>query len=409
VGNAALSLSGTGLGISITGSGASDFSQTNACGTSIAAGGSCEVYITFKPLSAGSLTATVVVGDSAFGSPQKVTLSGTGTGPVVSLSKTSLTFASTAIGSASASQAVTVKNTGNAALSLSGTGLGISLTGTDASSWAQTNTCGTSLAAGGSCTVTVTFKPLTSGSLPATLNLADSAYLSPQKVSLSGTGTGPVVTLSHTSLTFPSTVTGTSAPRGGFGLGNAGNAALTLSGTGLGITITGTDASSFSQTNACGTSVAAGSTCEVYVTFKPLVAGTLTATVNIADNAHSSPQKVTLTGTATSPAVTLTPTSLSFPTTVEDTTSPGKAIVLKNSGTVELLLSGSGYGIKVAGADPTSFSETNNCGASLAAGASCNITVTFKPESKAALSASLSIADNAGASPQTVSLTGTGN
>jgi hypothetical protein len=296
-GTAALTLNGTGLGISIAGTNATSFSETNTCGTSVAVGASCAIAVSFKPLASGSLTAGVTLADNAVGTPQKVTLTGTGTGAVVSLSATSLTFASTAVGTTAATQAVTVKNSGNAALSLSGTGLGITVTGTNATSFTQTNTCGTSVAAAGSCVVTVTFKPTTSGTLSAAVNLADSAYGSPQKVTLTGTGTGAVVSLSATSLTFASTAVGTTAATQAVTVKNTGNAALSLSGTGLGITVTGTNATSFSETNTCGTSLAAAASCVITVTFKPTVAGALTGAVNIADSAFGSPQKITLTGT----------------------------------------------------------------------------------------------------------------
>jgi hypothetical protein len=187
-GNAVLTLSGTGLGITITGANASFFSQTSTCGTSLAAGASCEVYVTFKPLAAGTLTATVNIADSAYGSPQKVSLSGTGTGPSVTLSHTALTFPSTTVGTAAAVEGVTLYNVGNAALSLSGTGDGVTITGANSSSYSQTSNCGASVAAGGSCLIRVTFKPTAKGALAASLNIADSAYGSPQKVALTGTG-----------------------------------------------------------------------------------------------------------------------------------------------------------------------------------------------------------------------------
>jgi hypothetical protein len=144
--------------------------------------------VTFKPAAAGALTAAVSIADNATGSPQKVTMTGMGTAPVVTLSATALTFASTAVGTAAAAQAVTVKNSGTAALSLSGTGLGITVTGTNATSFTQANTCGTSLAVGASCAITVTFKPAAAGALTAAVSIADNAPGSPQKIALTGTG-----------------------------------------------------------------------------------------------------------------------------------------------------------------------------------------------------------------------------
>jgi hypothetical protein len=83
---------------------------------------------------------------------------------------------------------VTLTNNQNVPLSLSGGGLGISVTGTNASSFVLANTCGTSVASGGSCTITVTFEPAKKGALTATVNTADNASGSPQKIALTVTG-----------------------------------------------------------------------------------------------------------------------------------------------------------------------------------------------------------------------------
>jgi hypothetical protein len=238
----------------------------------------------------------VSIADNGSGSPQTVALSGTETAPVVSLSSASLTFASTLVGTTT-TQAITLKNTGKGALSLSGTGLGISITGANASSYSQTNTCGTSVTASASCAITVIFKPVASGTLKATVSIADNGSGSPQTVALSGTGTAPVVSLSSASLTFASTPVGTTTTQA-ITLKNTGNGALSLSGTGLGISISGANASSYSQTNTCGTSVAASASCAITVTFKPAASGTLNATVSIADYGSGSPQTVALSGTA---------------------------------------------------------------------------------------------------------------
>ena len=106
--------------------------------------------------------------------------------PSVTFSSTSLTFSSQQVGSSSSSQSVTLTNSGNATLMISG----VSTTGTDASDFAQTNTCGSSVNAGANCTIAVTFKPTASGSRTASVSVADNATGSPQTVSLSGTGSG---------------------------------------------------------------------------------------------------------------------------------------------------------------------------------------------------------------------------
>jgi photosystem II stability/assembly factor-like uncharacterized protein len=163
-----------------------NFAETNNCGTLLASGATCTVSVTFSPVSVASLTGTLTVMSSS--GNLSVSLSGTGLGvPLVTLSGSSLTFASQPAGIASAAENVTVTNGGSAAL----TGVAITLTGTNGSDFAQTNTCGTSLAVGANCSVAVVFTPGATGSRSATLSIADNATNSPQTIALTGTGSAP--------------------------------------------------------------------------------------------------------------------------------------------------------------------------------------------------------------------------
>src|SRR5205823_1547858 len=123
--------------------------------------------------------------DSATGSPQKVSLSGSsGTGtPAASLSPTSLSFGNQTVGT-SAAKSITLSNTGTGSLSISG----YTITGTNSGDFTQTHTCGASLAAGTSCTISVTFKPTATGSRSAGVAVTDNASGSPQTAALSGSG-----------------------------------------------------------------------------------------------------------------------------------------------------------------------------------------------------------------------------
>jgi len=213
---------------------------------------------------------------------------GTGTGPGVSLSPTSVTFGSQAVGTTSAAQPVTLNNTGGAMLTISS----ISITGTNSGDFAQTNNCGTSVAAGATCTINVTFTPTAPGTRAGTLTIADNASGSPHTAGLTGTGAGPGVSLSPPSVTFASQAVGTTSAAQPVTLSNTGGATLTISG----ISITGTNSGDFAQTNNCGTSVAAGATCTINVTYTPTATGTRTGTLTIADNASGSPHTAGLTG-----------------------------------------------------------------------------------------------------------------
>jgi hypothetical protein len=173
---------------SFAGTNASSFLiSAKTCTTTLAAGASCTLSIACKPTVAGALTASLVAHDNAAGAPQTVALTGIGGSatPAVVLSPATLTFASTAVGSASAAQVVTVRNTGLVPVVLSS----LAVSGTNASSFGMVSkTCPASLAAGASCTVSVDFKPAASGALSAKLLATDDATGSPQAVTLTGTG-----------------------------------------------------------------------------------------------------------------------------------------------------------------------------------------------------------------------------
>ncbi len=111
------------------------------------------------------------------------TIAGPPPSPIATLSPPSLTFASQAVGTSSSGQAITLGNSGNADL----TGVAIAIGGADAASFAQTSTCGTTVATGGSCVISVVFTPASAGTASATLTVSSNAGTSPQSVVLSGT------------------------------------------------------------------------------------------------------------------------------------------------------------------------------------------------------------------------------
>ena len=322
--------------------------------------------------------------------------------PVAGVSPSSLTFTNQALNTSSAAQTITLSNTGAAPLAISG----ITVTGTNAGDFSQTTTCGPTLSAPGNCTISVTFKPTASGARSASVSIADNAAGSPQSVALSGTGAAagtPTASLAPTSLTFASQNLNTSSTAQSVTLSNTGTAALTISG----ITIGGTNAGDFSQTNTCGASVAASANCTISVTFKPTASGARSASVSVADNATGSPQSVALSGTGAAtgtPTATLSPMSLAFPDQVITTPSTAETVKLSNTSNAALTISG----ITFTGANANDFTETDNCGTSVAANANCTINIVFKPVASGARAAAISIADNATGSPQTAALSGNG-
>jgi dienelactone hydrolase len=275
--------------IAVTGTDTGDFSETNTCGPVLAVGGRCTISVTFKPTVIGPRTASVTITDNAAGSPQTIALSGTGvvSGPNATLSATSLTFAVQLVGTTSPAQLVTLNNYGTATLTIAS----INFTGADPNDFAQTNTCGSSVGPGGSCTISVTFTPTQPGSRTATLAVTDNAPGSPQTVSLTGVGT--VVELNPTSLSFGNVPVGQQSSPKQTTLTNVGSTRLNISS----ITITGADPGEFSQMNNCGTGIGGHGSCTITVTFRPSEQGSDSANVSVSDDGGDSPQQVPLSGT----------------------------------------------------------------------------------------------------------------
>jgi hypothetical protein len=242
--------------------------------------------LTTSSLTVGTHSITAIYGgDSNFTGSTSLVLSQVVKGPAVKLSPTSLTFPTQVVFTTSKAKTVTLTNTGLGILNIKS----IAVSGP----FAQTNTCGTTVASGASCTFTVTFKPTTIGTLTGSVSLTDNAPASPQKIALTGIGT--YAQLSPTSLNFGNQPTGTTSLAKTITLSNKGGVSVSITG----ISITGADPNDFSQTNTCGTSVAAGASCFIKVKFTPSATGTRTARVSSDDSGGGSPQKVTLAGTGT--------------------------------------------------------------------------------------------------------------
>jgi Beta-propeller repeat len=376
-GDAALAIAN----ISVTG----DFAQTNDCGASLATGATCTLSITSSPSELGPRSGAVTITDNAWGNPHTINLAGNGVpSPVVSLSPSSLSFPTQLVGSPSTPKSLNLANTGSVKLEITGfTTLG---------DFAQTNNCGTSVLAGGNCTIQVVFNPSAAGGAGGQVSISDNAPGSPHVVTLSGTGTGPAISLSAGELSFGNQRVGVAS----------GARNLTLSSTGIiALGISGIAASGdFTETNNCPSSLNPGLSCTISVVFRPATTGLRSGTISILDNASASPHSVALSGAGIAPHVLLSRSELSFADQGVSTASAAQILTLSNTGSVALALAG----VSVSG----DFIQTNNCGTSLAQGASCAIQVRFTPSLMAARAGVLTIRDDAPDSPQTVSLSGNG-
>jgi hypothetical protein len=183
---------------------------------------------------------------------------------------------------------------------------------------------------------------------------------------------------------------GTTSPTLPVQLGNYGATTLSIGNIGI--------SSHFTQTHTCGTSLAPGASCTVNVAFKPTQGGTLNGILSVTDNAPTTHQSILLSGTGT--VAGLNPTNLGFvclPVGYHGSCvcTPPRSTTLRNVGSTPIDLS-----VSISGG----FTETNTCGASVGGGSSCSITVTWLRTGSG--NGEISVIDNGGASPQTVSLTG---
>jgi hypothetical protein len=271
--------------IRITGPDYKDFSETNNCGTSVPAHGSCQIKVTFTPQSTGDRTASVSVAYQGTGSPLTVPLHGTGVTTTVSLTPPKLGFPTQLIGTSSSPQTATLTNMGTGPVTISS----ISTKGP----FTETNDCPSSLPAGTNCDILVRFAPHGKGAAKGTLSVSDDATGSPQTVSLSGIGT--VVAFSPLGVNFGDQKVGTSSPPVPVKLFNKGGTALSITQ----ITVTGTNSGDFTQKNNCGQSVPAHGHCIITVTFTPTATGQRSGSVSVTDDGGGSPQSLPLAGTGT--------------------------------------------------------------------------------------------------------------
>ncbi len=369
-----------------------DFAETNNCPVngSLAPGKKCEIDVTFTPTQEGTRNGDVTITDDALNSPQNLPLTGIGAAPLVSLSPPNLDFGNQTVNIPSSPKTTTLTNTGNIALHITS----IAVTGANSGDFAESDNCGKPIPPNGSCEIKVTFTPSTTGTRSAQVTITDDAPDSPQHVPLSGVGVLPAVEFSPKSLTFPTQLVYTSSPAHKVTLTNTGKGILLINSLVL--------KGQFVESNDCGKQVQPAAHCTISVKFHPRDKGPLQGTVTLTDNAPDSPQNVPLKGTGT--FVELVPRDVHFGTQPVGTRSLPKTITLTNKGGSAVNI----QSILITGADAGEFAETNNCGNQVASGGSCQIKVTFEPSRKGMRTASVSISDDGGGSPQQVKLTGFG-
>ena len=380
------------------------FNATQNCGTlpvSVAVGNTCTINVTFTPTTNAAASGTLTLDTGAAGI-QTVSLTGQGLASTGSLSVSSIPFGSFNTGTTNTSP-VTFTNTGNSLLTFTSAP---AVTGSSVFT-VSANTCGATLAANASCTVTVAFSPVAAVSSSGTLTFASNATNTPSTVSLSGTGIGvPVASLSSSTMAFNNVTVGSSNTTLAVVLSNTGTGPITFtaapafaSGTSPEYTVTG---------YSCGATLAAGDSCTVNVKFSPSVIGAATGTLNFATNLADSPTQVSLTGTGVQAVGALTAA----------TTANFGSVILGNTSSLVFTYTNSGNiaatGVQASVTGSQLILGSNSCGTAgtpvtVAAGGSCQVTVSFTPGSVGAVSGySVTVASSAAGSPNTVALSGSG-
>jgi Chitobiase/beta-hexosaminidase C-terminal domain/Abnormal spindle-like microcephaly-assoc'd, ASPM-SPD-2-Hydin len=235
--------------------------------------------------------------------------------------------------------------------------------------------------------------------------------LSPLFVSVEQGGQGiqgPTLGANPDALTF-NTITGQTSPAQFITLKSLGAQSVSFTS----IQISGANAADFAETDTCASSpvLPTNHTCTISVTYSSTAIGASQATLFITDNAAGSPQFIPLSGTAAapppnSPAVTLNPAStLTFPgTATQGTTSAPQTVTVTNSGGAPLQI----MSAVLTGFNSSDFSvSADTCSGSIAANASCTISIVFSPTAAGVRTTTLTITDNAANSPQSLTISGT--
>ena len=220
----------------------------------------------------------------------------------------------------------------------------------------------------------------------------DSAVLK-SKTSLLWFPSDPTVQLSSSVLDFGYHQIGNTSLRQTVTLKNNSIAPLTIDSIAI-------NSSDFSQTNTCGTQLLSGKTCTISAAFRPSQLGAESAQLTINGNEKDAPLSITLNGIGTVDPTEVFPSRIDFGLQAvgSKSTSP---VTLANASNQVL-------SVQKIVASPAAFSQTNNCGSSLAPGASCTVNLTFAPSHKGSVSGTLSMGLSSKPLVTVVQLTGAG-
>jgi hypothetical protein len=371
-----------------------DFTESDNCGGSVAAGGSCTANISFAPTLVGSVSGAASLYDNSNNLLALVGLKGTGEAPVTA-SPASLSFTGGTIGTISAAKTFKITNNSTASVTIT------AITTNVSDYTINTGTCLTAaLAPAKYCTVSVQVTPTSAtddGAIIIADNAANGVPLVVKLTSAATGGTATPITLSKTSLTFKKVTGGTSATQ-----------TITVTNSSASTVTMGTITASSDYAivnNTCSASLTAGSTCTFGITFNPTFVGSIEGSVAVAYTGNNSPQLVNLSGTSEA-YLTVAPASLTFTSQAIGTTSAAKAIKITNNYTSAITLNS-----VVPSGDFQIASGGTTCpltSGSLGAGKTCTIEVEFAPTIAGSVVGALTVSNQGSPNPLLIALSGTG-
>lgn len=375
---------------------------THGCGTQLAPNASCTFSLGFAPSTAGTYTGNLTVSSNAQGSGS-VALSGTAQEapvPLATLSSNTIDLGSVPVGTTSNPGSITLTSTGTAPYV-------ISKYSSDSSCSTAASVCtsgeflcslgcnpGQSYVAGSSCTISARFAPQSVGPRSTTFFICDNTTASPRAVTIKGQGSNPlVVGLAPAAHDFGVVPVGQSSPARTFTIVNSSGGTVTIS-------------APFASANfrvlshTCPASLGPSQRCSAEVAFVPTLAGALSGQLVIqTSGAGTASAFATLTGVGgTQPVLDLT-SALDFGSVQAGSGAVTRTATVTNTGNAPLTLSS----VTLTG---TFYALQNECPATVAAGASCSIRVTFTPTESGEFNGTLTVVGNVSGGPRTVALTG---
>ncbi len=383
------------------------FLSSTTCGATLAPNQTCTVTVTYSPLNqaaAGTTsplsntdTGTLVIESDALTSPEFIDLTGTAapilvsspgnTAPLVSFtaSQSSLTFPSTSVGNVSPTQIVTLSNTGTRTIHI-----GALQTTPD---FTVAGNCAT-LVAGASCTLDLTFTPQLPGTRIGALEISSDSSAALDFLSLLGSATPSNLSFSPASLDFGTVLVG-SASQLPIQVTNSSTTTAIFNG----IAATG----DYTVSGSCptpGGSLAPSTSCMLQTTFAPTHPGIRAGVLKVSSSLSTLPLTVALTGTGAQSHLQANPSSFNFGS-LALAASANLTLTLSNTGNAPI----ANLALGITG----DYAITTPCAlTTLAAGASCSVTLTFTPTALGSRSGALTIISSDANSPTILPLTGTG-